>query len=94
MLHADEDAGDGRISRTKFFGLCILGSFLYSFIPGEFANFVIQDLVRRTSRERSTDNVLPRLEGYLFAALSYFSWICWIRPSTSSLCFLPAMSES
>jgi hypothetical protein len=37
MLHADEDVQHGKLSRTRFFGLILIGSFLYAFIPGELS---------------------------------------------------------
>ncbi|VDB93475.1 unnamed protein product [Peniophora sp. CBMAI 1063] len=40
-----------RVTRARFFGFVMLGSFVWYFIPG-----------------------------YLFTALSYFNWPCWIAP--------------
>jgi hypothetical protein len=88
MLHADEDRPDGRISRTKLFGLISIGAFLYAFVPGQYRfSSLALDGVRSLTVE------VCALSGYLFAALGYFSWVCWIRPSSLSLSICSTQSE-
>ena len=52
-LHAEDDDRSTGISRYRFFIYVMIGTFLWTFVPG-----------------------------FLFVGLSFFSWVCWIAPST------------
>ena len=52
-LHAEDDDRSTGISRYRFFLYVMIGTFLWTFVPG-----------------------------FLFVGLSFFSWVCWIAPST------------
>jgi OPT family oligopeptide transporter len=67
-MHAEVDEGKGQLTRWKMFSIIAVSSFFFFFFPGTsiFLNSVCY----------------PPLSfaGYLFQALSLFSFICWIVP--------------
>jgi OPT family oligopeptide transporter len=65
-FHAEEPAYSGSISRFKFLMLVAGGAFIWYWIPGWSA--------RRHFRPQLI------IAGFLFTALSYFSFACWIAP--------------
>ena len=82
-LHAkDEDDGIGMyggvpgngtkgMTRFKFFLITMSGSFLFFFLPGEF--HIVTCLIDW--------KLIYVCIGYLFQALSVFSYVCWAAPS-------------
>lgn len=75
-LHAedDDDEGDTGLSRFRFFGYVCGGAFLWYFLPGN--SFTDG---RRDARSHSDP-----VTGFLFQALSVFSFVCWAAPSELS----------
>ncbi|CAK5269213.1 unnamed protein product [Mycena citricolor] len=72
-LHAQQYAGVGSrggFSREKFFYLAFIASTVWYVVPGE-----AHSLARPEVQE--LNNLVL---GYLFTALSFFSWVCWIFP--------------
>ena len=75
-LHAEDDGAEGSgISRYKFFLIATFATFIWFFVPGE-----------SLSMEMNAGDSHAMLIGFLFTALSMFSFVCWIRPSAF---FLP-----
>ena len=70
-LHAEEDEESGGISRYRFFMYLFGGTFFFFFLPGKF----IRD-------DFGVSRPFPYMTypGFLFTALSMFSWVCWIAP--------------
>ena len=68
-LHAEEEKETGGTSRMKFFSYILLGSFVYYFFPGMRVYLEV---------ECGTHSLFPA--GFIFTALSMFSWVCWIWP--------------
>lgn len=74
-FHAEDDVQPGRITRFRFFMIAFVGAFLYYFLPGRY---------RYAPRYISMRGIMKRFcSGFLFTALSYFSWICWMKPGNS-----------
>lgn len=67
-FHAEEDGFTGGMSRFKFLMVCMAGSFAWYFFPGKPCGSI----------ERAI--TLMHHPGFVFTALSYFSWVCWIAP--------------
>lgn len=67
-FHAEEDGFTGGMSRFKFLMVCMAGSFAWYFFPGKPCRSI----------ERAI--TLMHHPGFVFTALSYFSWVCWIAP--------------
>jgi OPT oligopeptide transporter protein len=70
-LHTKETMGTlarGGISRQRFFAYILIGYFFYSQFSSSLPAFLIIHII------------LDFLPSYLFTALSYFSWVCWIIP--------------
>jgi OPT oligopeptide transporter protein len=71
-LHTQETTGTrarGGISRQRFFAYILIGYFFYSQFSSSLPAFLIIHII------------LDFLPSYLFTALSYFSWVCWIAPN-------------
>jgi OPT oligopeptide transporter protein len=71
-LHTQETTGTlarGGISRQRFFTYILIGYFFYSQFSSSLPAFLIIHII------------LDFLPSYLFTALSYFSWVCWIAPN-------------
>jgi OPT oligopeptide transporter protein len=71
-LHTQETTGTrarGGISRQRFFTYILIGYFFYSQFSNSLPTFLIIHII------------LDLLPSYLFTALSYFSWVCWIAPN-------------
>lgn len=68
-LHAEEEKETGGTSKPKFFSYILLGSFVFYFFPG---------MRIRSWTERSAHFLVSA--GFIFTALSVFSWVCWIWP--------------
>ena len=73
-LHAEDDGFDGQMTRHRFFFIFIAASFFYYFLPGKSPLFLLASALESVL-------IMISRPGYLFGALSYFSWICWIKPS-------------
>jgi OPT family oligopeptide transporter len=77
-LHSQETTGthaSGGISRARFFTYVFVGYFLYS----QFPSYIFPRLGDLSFL--ITHIVLDFFPSYLFTALSYFSWVCWIVPN-------------
>jgi hypothetical protein len=77
-LHSHETTGtraSGGISRLRFFTYVFIGYFLYS----QFPSYIFPRLGDLSFL--ITRIVLDFFPSYLFTALSYFSWVCWIAPN-------------
>jgi OPT family oligopeptide transporter len=72
-LHAEDDDGTGGITRYKYFMILLTGAFGFFFFPGEPLILVIFTLLIYSSSLVST--------GYIFRALSVFSFVCWLAPN-------------
>ena len=71
-LHAEDDASEGSgVSRFRFFLYATFAAFVWYFLPGAWW----------VGDEGYEVDVLD--VGFLFTGLSIFSFVCWIRPSTS-----------
>lgn len=70
-LHAGHDPSSPGVSRFKFFMTALLCTFIYQFFPGKFRH-------RFTGVRFSLHGL--SFSGYIMTCLSYFSWICWIKP--------------
>jgi OPT family oligopeptide transporter len=73
-LHAEEERETRRISRPKFFLYILLGSFVYYFFPG------MRLYLEEEQRAHSLFST-----GFIFTALSMFSWVCWIWPESVTI---------
>jgi OPT oligopeptide transporter protein len=76
-LHTQETTGTrarGGISRVRFFAYIFIGYFFYSQFSSPFTTLgdAMICLITRI--------IIDFLPSYLFTALSYFSWVCWIAP--------------
>jgi membrane-associated phospholipid phosphatase len=69
-LHAEDDDGNsGGLTRYRFFTYVICGAFFWYLLPGESRLFA------------RGSSLLTVFAGFLFQALSVFSFICWAAPS-------------
>jgi OPT family oligopeptide transporter len=68
VLHAEDDGYTGGVSRFQFFMYAIAGAFAWYFLPGEWS-------------ARGPPRPTHGGPGFLFTALSYFSYACWIAPN-------------
>lgn len=71
-LHAEEDEESGGISRYRFFMYLFGATFFFFFLPGK-------SISDNSGVFRPPPHVT--YPGFLFTALSIFSWICWIAPN-------------
>jgi OPT family small oligopeptide transporter len=69
-LHAEDDEDSGGMTRHRYFMWAFLGAFFFWILPG----------TSRTAKLPRRALTIPDA-GYLFMALSAFSWICWIVPN-------------
>ena len=83
-FHAEEDAASGKITRFKFFMIAFCGAFAWYFMPGTYP----LEEVKGPSL-----TLAVALAGFIFTALSYFSWVCWIKPG-KQLCSNPLCLEN
>ena len=82
-LHAEEERETGRTSRPRFFGYIFLGSFVFHFFPGIRIHLIW--------KEWSTHSLT--FVGFIFTALSMFSWVCWIWPKNVTVNHLFGVSN-
>jgi hypothetical protein len=72
-LHAEDDDGTGGITRYKYFMILLTGAFGFFFFPGEqLILLIVTPLIYSTSSSQT---------GYVFRALSVFSFVCWLAPN-------------
>jgi hypothetical protein len=97
-FHAEDDDGsDGSLTRFRFFMYVAVGSFVWYWVPGQSIHLSIHlsDL-HSDSHTRETPNILISFSsGYLFTALSTFSWVCWLAPRKLTFIFpIPFQSRA
>lgn len=73
-FHAEEDSFQGGMSRIKFLCIVLGASMMYLWIPGKFDPQTNDECFDRH------DICAHWKSGFLFTALGWFSWVCWIRP--------------
>lgn len=70
-LHAEDESFQGGMTRFRFLMITGGAAFAWYFLPGKW---------RIRWRIRGTDDNGSSRIGFLFTALSYFSFACWIAP--------------
>jgi OPT family oligopeptide transporter len=73
-LHAEDEEGSGGISRFRYFSYVLTGAFFWYFVPGKCNVSIIPIATGRADPS-------PPHAGYLFQALSVFSFVCWVVPN-------------
>lgn len=77
-LHAGNDPSSKSISRFKFFMIALGCTFVYHFFPGKSTSELF--------RKRYERCLIAFINiGYIMSCLSYFSWICWIKPGALAI---------